>query len=274
MRMLVKIMSESGETESKLPGQIVRAGLIILPFGTILLGIASFGIWAWKKDQVEDRNSQHARAMRQEPNAAGWQRHFAVLQEVALGSFGDRLRSTASYLESSLSAEIMGYGPVRVETPSGLDEKLSGVSAELTGKRRPREIVLILFPYGATEGPTLESEMGQTASLLSLAHWMTGESTERTLRFVMLPLEAVESEQQEKMIHQLGVGMRLRNERLMFLFIAGSNPDLAAPQIMEWLDLAARGAEITSLFLPERAEEWIAQADSLRNRLLVLTGQP
>jgi hypothetical protein len=37
------------------PGRWIRAALVILPAGTILLGIASFGIWQWKKDQAADR---------------------------------------------------------------------------------------------------------------------------------------------------------------------------------------------------------------------------
>jgi len=269
-----QLMSELDETPSQLPGKIVRAGLIILPFGTILLGIASFGIWVWKKDRAEDRNYEHARAMRLEPNTAGWQRHFAVLQEVALGSFGERMRSTASYLESSLSAEMMGYGPLQVQPPSGVDETLSGVSAELTGKRRPREVVLVLLPYGATPNPGSEGETGQTASLLCLAHWMTGEATERTLRYLMLPLEAMEPDQQREMVHQIGVGMRLRNERLMFLLVAGSRPETFVAQMEGWLDLAAKGTEITSLPLPEEASDWVSQSEALRSRLFELAGEP
>ena len=36
--------------------------LFMLPAGTVLLGIASFGIWKWKGDRVEDRNYQYAQA--------------------------------------------------------------------------------------------------------------------------------------------------------------------------------------------------------------------
>ena len=58
-------MTDSPPQASPHAGRWIRAALVLFPAGTVLLGIASFGIWQWKKDREADRsfNVTKARAI-------------------------------------------------------------------------------------------------------------------------------------------------------------------------------------------------------------------
>ncbi len=251
-------------------GRFIRAALVIFPLGTILLGIASFGIWSWKKDRVEDRNLRHAMALRQEPAAAAWERHFEVLQTVSRSGPGDRLASTASYLESSLGAEGMGYAPLRfiMKLEDGLS--VDGVLAELTGARRPREIVLLLLPYGAESAEEIEIENRALASALSLTHWLTGEPVVRTLRCAFLPLAALDETTRREALVRLGEDMRRRGERVTHLIDASIGDRDWPAEAAAAFDMAARGTVSLREVLPAQAEPLLPELTVLRSKLLEL----
>ena len=69
------VSSSSAITTS---GRVVRAALIILPVGTIVLGLASFGIWWSKKQGTEDRNHAYASALRREMTVPAMLWHLPV----------------------------------------------------------------------------------------------------------------------------------------------------------------------------------------------------
>ena len=251
-------------------GRFIRAALVIFPLGTILLGIASFGIWNWKKDQVEDRNLRHAMALRQEPTAAAWERHLEVLQTVSQSGPGDRLASTASYLESSLGAEGMGYAPLRFVTKLEGTLSVDGVLVELTGNRRPREIVLVLLPYGGETAEAMAAENRALASALSLTHWLTGEPVVRTLRFAFLPLAALDDSTRGEALVRLGENLRRRDERVTHL-IDASIGDRDWPQAAEAaFEMAARGTVRLREELPTEPGALLPRLTALRAKLLEL----
>lgn len=252
----------------------MRAGLIILPFGTILLGFASFGIWSWKKNRVEDRNYRYASAMRQEPTLQGWGRYKLVLDEVSRGAAADRLASVASYLESSVGAENMGYTPLRQIV--ALDETfpVAGILAELTGKKRPREVVLILQPYGGKDPEQISQENGQLASWLTLAHWITGEPTVRTVRFVALPLASLDDAQQTQALTQLGLEMRKRDERVTHLLVGSADEQRLASKVEQAFQMAARGTVTVPFELPAIGDETMTGFTELKATVFQLAEQP
>ena len=252
--MLGQLMPEEPAATPPLPtsGRVIRAGLIILPLGTVLLGMASFGIWQWKRDRVEDRNLRHASALRQEPTPAGWERHWSVLKAVSEAVGGDRVGSVTSYLESSLGAESMGYDPRRFVVELREGQPVAGVMAELTGKKRPKEIVMLVLAYGAgPETSQVEAENRALASLLTFCHWLTGEPVERTLRFVALPVAGMETAQRTEVLARFGEEMRRRDERLMQVVDLSPTDTGLAAEMVAGLEMAARGARVRRESWPE-----------------------
>lgn len=250
-------------------GRFIRAALVIFPLGTIVLGIASFGIWSWKKNRVEDRNLRHAAALRQEPNAAAWSRHLEILERVSQGEPADRLASTASYVESSLGAESMGYAPQRFITKLEDGLGVDGVLAELTGARRPREIVLVFLAYGESGRESAQEENTALASALSLAHWLTGEPVVRTVRFAFLPLAALDESERRDALTRLGEDMRRRDERITHLLDVSAGATDWTAEAAPAFDMAARGTVPLRQPLPAKAER-LPDLAALRARLLEL----
>src|SRR5690606_35194198 len=87
----------------------------------------------------------------------------------------------------SMGAENMGYQVRRDRSRVG-ETEVANIDVELTGKPRPREVVLLLVPYG--EAGQAEAESRSLAMLMSLAHALTGETRSLTLRFAAVPLGA------------------------------------------------------------------------------------
>jgi hypothetical protein len=253
-------------------GRFIRVALVVFPLGTILLGIASFGIWMWKKDRVEDRNLRHASALRQVPTSAGRDKHREVLTAVSAGSYEDRLASTASYLESSLGAEGMGYDPQRFVVALDKGLPVAGVMAELTGKQRPREIVLVLLSYGNAAMVVRENE--SLASLLTLANWMTGEPVVRTLRFVALPLAGMSERERREVLVRFGEEMRRKEERVLHLVDASAEVSGLGETTREALEMAARGVVVRRVEWPRTVDEGTGSYGGLRELLLGLAETP
>ena len=138
-------MSET--TAAPATGRFIRAALVIFPAGTIILGILSFGIWWWKRERVEQRGYQYALALRRDLSESGLSRHASILHEALSRADMPRFQAVAAYLESSMGAENMGYH-VRRERARVNGMEVSDVEVELTGRQRPREVVLLLVPYG------------------------------------------------------------------------------------------------------------------------------
>lgn len=226
----------------------------MLPVGTILLGIASFGIWQWKKDQAADRSFKYALALRRQISPEGIERYAGIVR-TALGK-ADRDLSIPGYLESTMGAENMGY-TVRRERFG--DEK-SVVDAELTGTKRPLEVVMVLALYG---GPAeqQESTVQAIAESLSVAHELTGEKVVRSLRFAFIP-------DTPEALKQLKEGLQRDGERLMHLLVLGG-PEVAGIEgISKALDTTAKGTRVLSLPATKTTQETVQSAHQLKGMLL------
>ena len=217
-------MTEAQPTSAD-PGRWIRFALVMLPVGTILLGIASFGIWQWKKDQAADRSFKYALALRRQISPEGIERYAGIVR-TALGKT-DRDLSIPGYLESTMGAENMGY-TVRRERFG--DEK-SVVDAELTGTKRPLEVVMVLALYGGTEPQ--ENTVQAIAESLSVAHELTGEKVVRSLRFAFIP-------DTPEALKQLKEGLQRDGERLSSESLAVT-PGLG--EVMQFIPLQQDGAE-------------------------------
>ncbi|HYF36419.1 MAG TPA: hypothetical protein VD994_14085 [Prosthecobacter sp.] len=230
-------------TPSRTQGRVIRAALVILPAGTIFFGIISFGIWWWKKQRVEERSYKFATAMRRDLNAAAVDRYTGILREVLSQSEDRRLPATASFLDSSMAAENMGYNVRRENFQAGAVE-VANVDAELTGKQRPREVVLLLAPYG--DPAKLEIECHALAALMSLAHALAGENRTVTLRFAGVPL-GVKDQDGRTAIERLAAASRGREERLMRVFVLGGPGDPELQEIRRALDAEAQGTVVQAV---------------------------
>lgn len=267
--VLMAVMTTSNRShETAGSGRFIRLALVMFPLGTILLGFASFGIWMWNKDRVEDRNLKYASALRLAPSMAGWQKRMEVLTAISAGSEADRLASTASYLESCLGGEGMGFSPSRFVVGLDAGQPVGGVVVELTGKQRPREIVLVLLSYG--DGNQVVKENEALASLLTLSNWLTGEPVMRTLRFAALPLSGVDQAAKREVMVRFGEEMRKRNERLMQVVDVSAETSDLNDVTVSALEMAASGAVKLREVWPKAVDESEAGYGGLRNRLLGL----
>ena len=249
-------MIDSPPQASPDTGRWIRAALVIFPLGTVLLGIASFGIWQWKKNREEDRSFKYALALKRDISLDGIEKHANVLREVLKQP--DALLAVPGYLQSTMGEENMGYAVRRDRYQSGAAE-CSNVDAELAGKQMPYDVTMILVPYGAGE----ESAALGLATLLSIAHEVTGQPMLRTLRFATLPRVpgAV-----EKMAERL----RGEGDRVKFLHVLGPMPE----RLEEVWGLKALGTAIETPALPSSPLDAVTFAKALRDKVLAQTGQP
>lgn len=250
------------------PGRFIRAALVIFPAGTIVLGIASFGIWHWKRTQVEARSYRHAAALRRDMSPAVMHRYASILRDVMRQPPASRLPAVASYLESSMGAENMGY-EVRRDSFLANGVEVSAVDAELTGKKRPREVVLLLVPYGvnAADAATVEQEVQALAGMMSLAHAVTGENRTLTLRFAAAPLYAKDGEGRSA-LDRLAAAARDREERFMQILVA-AGPDAAVlAEVRRAFRIDSTGTIVRSLPATADVAATLTASLALKNTLM------
>ena len=236
------------------PGRWIRFALVMLPVGTILLGIASFGIWQWKKDQAADRSFKYALALRRMLSVEGIQKHADIIR-TALNK-PDRNLSIPGYLESTMGAENMGY-TVRRER-FGAEQSI--IDAELTGTRRPLEVVMVLALYGSNAAQQENTALA-VAEALAVAHQLTGEKVVRSLRFAFIP-------DTPEALKKLQEGLQRDGERLMHLLVVGG-PEVASIEgISRTLDTKAKGTRVLSLPATQTAQATLESAYQLKALLL------
>jgi hypothetical protein len=250
----------SDSVSSSKQGRWIRAALVIFPAGTIVLGIASFGFWWAKKVRVEERGYKYALALRRDLNEAGLQRHIDILRDVMSQPPAQKIPAVAAYLESSMGAENMGYQVRRVRFQKG-DIELANVDVELTGKKRPREITLLLIPYG--DPAKIEAESRAIAQLMSLAHAITGESGTSTLRLAVVP-----SGYDEESLARLMTATRSKEERFMQIYVGGGVSAESLATIKETFRVEETGTIITALPDTPDTQTTLATAHALKIQLL------
>lgn len=249
-------------------GRGIRIALMVLPIGTILLGIGSFGIWAFKKKAVENRAYAYASALRQEMSVSGVKRFAEVIAEVLSMPLSDALPSIAAYLSSSMGAENMGYDVQRelfCEDPA----EASVIDVELTGKKRPREVLVVAAFYGGGIERVDEESMA-LATLMAMAHSVTGEFQRRTVRFAAVPL-GVESPRGLTGIQTLAVESRARDERITHVWILGRGD---VGKVREAAKSEQTGAIVQRVELPMEPTAAIAVAEELLVEVLGAAGLP
>ncbi|MEZ5387671.1 MAG: hypothetical protein R3F13_19355 [Prosthecobacter sp.] len=252
-------MTEAAQPQAD-PGRWIRAALVILPAGTVLLGIASFGIWQWKKDQAADRSFEYAMALRQPISATGIERHIGILREVLRKP--DWALSMPAYLESTMGAENMGYNVRRVRMEDGK----SIIDGELTGKTRPREMVIALVLYN-NDAARVESTALAAAELLGVAHEVTGESVARSLRFAVVP-------DTEDALQNLKEGLRRDDERVMHLFVVGGPDAEPLSRIKRVLETESKGTRVVSRPVTNDVSQAVQSAHELKALLIDAAGRP
>ncbi len=245
---------------SQTHGRVIRAALIIFPVGTIVLGIASFGFWWTKKVKVEERGFKYALALRRDLTEAGLKRHEDILLDVMRQANEQKIPAVAAYLESSMGAENMGYQVRRDRFQLG-DIELANVDVEVTGKQRPREIVLLLVPYG--DPARMEPEARAIAMLMSLAHAITGEAGTTTLRLAVVPAGFEKSA-----IDRFVTTARGKEERFMQVLVAGGPSEEMLTHLKAAFRVDETGTVLTALPATTDTLTTLAAAQALKSQLL------
>lgn len=245
------------------PGRFIRFALIMFPLGLVITSIASFGIWWWKRTQVEERSYGYALALRREMTVQALDRYTSILREVMQPEGLERLAAVASFMDSSMSAENMGYDPRRDRFFHGGLE-VSNVEVEITGKPRWQEITLVLAPYGDLSRK--EAEVQALAGLMSLGHAMTGERRDATVRLAAVPLGVMDPNGQTAM-ERLGSVMFGRTERVMRVIALGGVGEEVLSQIRNAFRADQSGSVIEVLPATASLEATLQSMNALKARL-------
>lgn len=173
-------MSDTEDTASApmKPGGIVRAFLIVLPLGLAFMVPLSLWIYYQKKHQPEPAASQYAAMLRRELNADDFARYVRILtQDIGERTLAkpDNLDAAASFIESTMGYDNMGYA-VQRQAFEAHGKPVVNLLAELTGKSKPDEVVLVLADYDAADATGI-------AAMMCVAHALTGSGHARTIRF-------------------------------------------------------------------------------------------
>ncbi|MCA1962884.1 MAG: hypothetical protein LDL31_02940 [Prosthecobacter sp.] len=245
------------------PGRAIRLALVLFPLGLILTSILSFGIWWQKRQAAEERTFAHASALRREMTETTLGRHAEILREVLANGGPERLSAVASYLDSSMSPENMGYEPRR-ERFMDAGQEQSTLEVELTGKQRPREVRLLLVPYG--DRARLEAEALSLAGAMTLFHSLAGERAEDTLRLAAVPLGVRDAEGLSA-LQRIAAGCTERRERVLRLWVAGGVDEAVLAEVRAAFRVEQTGTVVAALPASKSLPEALRQMAELKERL-------
>lgn len=245
------------------PGRLIRLSLVLFPLGLILTSIASFGFWWHKRQQVEERSFAYATALRRDLNEAAILRHSQILREVLSSSAPQQLAAVASYIDSSMSPENMGYAPVR-DRFYHQGEEISNVEAELTGRQRPREVHLVLALYG--DATHQSGEIQALAGMLSLGHAMAGDRRDHTLRLAAVPL-GVKDSNDLNALNRLASSSLNRQERFVQIIVLGGVSEESRNQVRQAFRVEQTGTIVDFQPATEDPSSTLAQMIRLKDRL-------
>lgn len=160
------------------PGCMVRAFLLVLPLGLAFMVPLSLWIYYEKKHRPAPATSQYAVMLRKELNAGDFARYMRILtQDIGERSLArpENLEAATAFIESTLGYDNMGYAVERqVFEVEG--KSLVNLIAELPGKSKPGEVVLVLARCDGTDA-------GGIAAMMCAAHALTGSGHARTIQF-------------------------------------------------------------------------------------------
>ena len=126
-----------------------------------------------------------AAGLRRELSTADLERHERIIREAFAKPAADRNRTLATYLDSTFGPENMGYTVRSVADKADPEAPAVAFDVEVTGSKRPSDIVLVLcgfLPDLSTIDPSTLSK--PLAITLGVAHSMTSSEINRSVRFV------------------------------------------------------------------------------------------
>ncbi len=183
--------------------KLFRLLLLGLPIGIVLTASASllyhFSSKGGAAAETEEESRKNALNFRRKPASEEAVQLYVRRLGQDIGPRGEgnaaAHRQYRSFLTGLLGENNFGYKQLRqTMVGNGQPEHLVVVEAEITGKRRPHEVVLLTTHCGTEQlsAGALENGSGM-AALLCLAQAWVGTQPERTLRMSFLP-EAVGGE--------------------------------------------------------------------------------
>lgn len=259
--------TEAVSPEKVKASPLIKICLVGLPVGLILTTTISFLFYFGKREnQIEPVTSHLASIFRKEVNVGDLGKYQQVLRELVgqrdLEHFNN-LDAASSYIDSTMGFDNMGYRVLRQEFLHE-GKSLFNLMAELPGKKEPDSVILVVANYvSSKENPQFGDKA--VASLFSLAHAMTGEAVDKTIRFVAVAnLNDLE-------IRQTGAWYLSKDfvypkevvEKVYYFDV----PGFGADQVAGWdkakhQSLSLRGANVEPLDdsqLQARLEEWLKE---------------
>lgn len=232
----------------------LRFALVGLPVGLALLGAGSFWFYFEKKEREEKRTYRHALALRRDVNEADISRHLQILGDAAKQPADERRQTSASFIESTLGSENMGYDLKRdVEVDRGI-ERVS-FHATLDGTRRPSDVVLVLAGYGHAQ----MADDSALSVLFAIAQAMTGTPRVKTVRFAVLDASVGSI---QPALDRFDRAMRKGGDRVVHLVALGPSAREVAD---EWSRKPGAGTVTVNPLPMKNAAELKAEADALLN---------
>jgi len=164
------------------PNRLVWWFVAGLPLGLVVMGALSFIFYFQKRNQrMTPQPSRLAAMLRKDLSMEDFARYERILsQDLGERSLNkpENLDAAASFIESTLGLNNMGYAAVRRGfTLQG--RELVNIEAELRGSQRPRDLVLVAARYDG-------SDVRGLAAMLCLANALTATTHSSTVRFVAL----------------------------------------------------------------------------------------
>jgi hypothetical protein len=224
----------------------------MFPTGLVVFSIIALFIYLNHQEEKQIRSIKYAAGLRQELSAERLDRHRDIIRQALLDPVKGEL-VVSSYLNSTLGAENMGYQTRVLKDFNSAEQPIAAIDLELTGKQRPRDIVLVLGDY---------VDADSTSLLLGIAHDITGEAPARTLRMALLRDPKLLKLYYEQCLHA--------TERVSHVILLGGMADEPDTQLREILHLPAGAAILLRPDLRNRVSTSLQQATVLKQEWLSL----
>jgi hypothetical protein len=171
--------TEEPSPPTEKPGCIVRAFIVALPLGLAFMVPLSLLIYYQKKHEPAPATSPYAALLRRDLNPEDFKRYVLELTqesgERSPAQPDKRRDAAASFIESTMDFTNMGY-EVQRHPFEAHGRPMANLVAELPGRTKPDEVVLVLADYDGMDAKGI-------AALMCLAHALAGSEHARTIRF-------------------------------------------------------------------------------------------
>lgn len=250
-------MSDATSSDAS-TGRWIRVIVMALPIGTVILGAASFWFYFKNKERKEQRVYGHARALRRDPDIRDFERYQKIIGDAQKLPEGERQQTLASFIESTLSPENMGY-EVKVDRAHQGGIERSTVIASLPGRKRPSDVVLVLVGHGLPADHAMSAVDAQALALLfATAQSCTGSPRIKTIRFAAID---VSDGSGEAMFKRLEDTTRENRERITQIVALGATAKRLADR---WAQKPGSGSVCSSRQELMGMPELIAEAKVLQ----------